>query len=169
MTCFAKIKCYASCFFVFYFLYLFVYKCPSSQESFLEHAVGKVIHPLSHSHNKLCEVVDTASEKATPYVSSASNFFEKKVQSHQLFKQYLVDAKVNCAKANYYKHVHPYVIKLFQLFEIAEYHISVKVSEIYAILVAQYHKVVVPKVVELKGQAEAAKEHVEEAIKSKLD
>lgn len=169
MTCFAKIKCYASCFFVFYFLYLFVYKCPSSEESFLEHAVGKVIHPLSHSHNKLCEVVDSVSVKASPYASMVSDIFEEKVQSHQLYKQYLVGSKVDCVKASYYEHVHPYVIKLFQLFELAEYHISVKVSELYASLLAQYHSTIAPKIAEFKGQAEAAKEHVEEVIQSKLD
>lgn len=169
MTCLAKFKCYATSFFIFYFIYLFVYKCPSSEESFLEHAVGKVIHPWSHSHNKLCEVVDTASTKVSPYLSSASDVFQKKVESHKLYKQYLVGPKLTYAKSTYYQHVHPLVIKFFQLFELAEYHLSVKASQLYTYLVAQYHRVVAPKVVELKGEAEIAKDHIAEKIKSKLD
>ncbi|KAF7584306.1 hypothetical protein FOB63_000378 [Clavispora lusitaniae] len=169
MTSFAKIKCYAASFFVFYFLYLYVYKCPSTHESFLEHTLGKVIHPFSHSHNKLCGAVDTANDKVTPYVNSVTTFVGDKVHSHPFYKQYQVEAKLNLVKAQYLQHVYPYVIKLFQLFEIVEYHIAVKVNELYAFFESHFHKTVVPHASKLKTSAIEHAETVKEQIKSKLD
>ncbi|KAJ9094531.1 hypothetical protein QFC19_007941 [Naganishia cerealis] len=134
MTFVGRLKIYLTIFVVLYTTYLFSYKCAKLNETAFEHGVEKVLHPLSHSHNQLCDGLNKGVNFATPYVGHVQKFLDDHVHSTKLFQDYKIHEKVVCAQGKYYKFVHPWVIRYFQLFEVAEQHVADH-------FVAQYGKV----------------------------
>lgn len=134
MTFVGRLKIYLTIFVVIYTTYLFSYKCAKLNETAFEHGVEKVLHPLSHSHNQFCDGLNKGVNFATPYVGHVQKFLDDHVHSTKLFQDYKIHEKMVCAQGKYYKFVHPWVIRYFQLFEVAEQHVADH-------FVAQYGKV----------------------------
>lgn len=124
MTFAGRFKIYLTIFVVIYTSYLFSYKCPKLNESTFEHGVETVLHPLSHSHNQMCDAVNKGVNFATPYVQQVQKFLDDNVHSTKFFKEYQIHEKMVCAQGKYYKFVHPWVIKYFQLLEVVEHHVA---------------------------------------------
>lgn len=123
MTAFAKIRLIVTSIIAFYAIYLFSYKCVQLKESPLKHAVGSVIHPLTHSHNQACEALSRGEVIVAPYVKKVSTFLDTHVHSHPLFKAYKVDQGLNFAKQQYFSFVYPLIIQLFKYVELAEVYV----------------------------------------------
>ena len=140
-----RLKCYISSFLVIYALYLVTYKCNKLDESPLEHGIESVFHPLSHHHNALCDGLNKGIHFVNPYFETAGKYFDQHVRSHDLFKQYSVDGKLEAAKASYYQHVYPLVIKFFEFFEVVEYHVIQHLIQQWARVQAFYAGQIAPK------------------------
>ncbi|CUM67976.1 uncharacterized protein PRCAT00005690001 [Priceomyces carsonii] len=136
----SKIKLFLSTFLLFYVTYLYTYKCEKLAESPLEHGVQQVFHPLSHSHNVFCDALSKFEKFSTPYVESGHAFLDKNVHSHHLFIEYKIGEKLQVAKEKYYQFVYPVLLKIFEYFEVVEYHVSEHVIETYGKLKALYEE-----------------------------
>lgn len=140
-----RLKCYISSFLVIYAVYLLTYKCSKLDESILEHGIETVFHPLSHHHNTLCDGLNKGVHFVNPYFESAGKYFDQHVRSHDLFKQYSIDDKLEVVKHSYNNHVYPLVIKFFEFFEIVEYHIHQHFVQQWARVQAFYANQIAPK------------------------
>lgn len=146
-----------------YSLYLFTYKCSNLNESALEHSAETILHPISHTHSQLCDGLNGGVNFINPYLTQAGGFLESfldtHVHSHPYFKQYEVESKltfakskVTCAKCQYNKYVHPYVLQLWQLIEVIEVQVYDQLVNAYEIAKVQYYTHVSPKVEEIKAK-----------------
>ncbi|ODV67394.1 hypothetical protein HYPBUDRAFT_157452 [Hyphopichia burtonii NRRL Y-1933] len=135
---------------VVYSAYLVNFKCSQLNETPLEHSSEVVLHPLSHHHNQICDGYNAGVNFAEPYLSKVHEFLDEHVHSHPYYKEYEVDSKLQLVKGKYLEIVHPYVIQLWQLIEVAEVHIYDHLVELYAHLKGQYESVVAPKITEIK-------------------
>jgi len=120
MSTFAKIKCFVASFLLFYTIYLYSYKCVELKETTLEHATQTVFHPLSHSHNQLCEALDIGTNFVHPYITQAHEFLDTHVHSHPLFIEYGIHEKLVSAQDAFVYYVYPYIHQLFQVVDVAE-------------------------------------------------
>lgn len=173
MVCLAKIKCFVTSFALFYAIYLTTYKCPKQHESGLNHAVLKLVHPFSHQHDQLCEALDKGHTYVSPYLAHVHGFWSSNVESHQLYKDYKIGNKLTTVQTHYNTHVYPYVLKFWELVEVAEYRLAVYAHDLSNSVSAHFHHSVKPKVVEIHSsvaeKAETVKEQVKEQIKSRVD
>lgn len=142
---FGRIKCFLSTFLLLYVVYLLSYKCVQLRETPLEHVTENVLHPLTHTHNQLCDTLSRGEQFVAPYVDHAKSFLEKNVYSNEKYVEYKISDKVGLVQAKYYEFVHPLVIKLFQIIEVIEYHVTEHLIEVYAKLQGLYHSKVAPK------------------------
>lgn len=140
-----RLKCYISSFLVIYAVYLLTYKCNKLDESPLEHGIETVFHPLSHHHSKLCDGLNKGVHFVNPYFETAGKYFDQHVRSHNLFKQYSVDDKLEVVRTSYNSYIHPLVIKLFEFFEVIEYHVYQHFAQQWAKVQAFYSSQIAPK------------------------
>lgn len=145
MSTVARIKCFISSFLVIYGLYLLTYKCSKLDESPLQHGIESVFHPLSHHHHTVCDGLNKGVHFVNPYIETAGKYFDQHVRSHDLFKQYAIDDKLDILKSSYDQHVYPLVIKVFEFFEVVEYHVAEHLIKQWARIQAFYASQIAPK------------------------
>lgn len=113
-------KFYYTAFLLVYLTYLTTYKCPKLGESNIEHNVKAALHPLSHHHSLVCDILNKGKAIISPYTSTATSYVHENVNNHPKLKEFEVESKVNVAQQFYFDHVYPLVIKLFEYIEVFE-------------------------------------------------
>lgn len=141
MVFLCSIRSFFVTFLLTYTVYLFSYKCDKLNETPLEHGIQTVFHPLSHAHNQVCDSLNKGVNFVSPYLDS----FHAKVASHQLYKDYKVQDKVDCAGGYYSKYAQPYVLQVFQLVETYEEILVAHLLVVWAKIQAFYASEVAPK------------------------
>lgn len=116
----ANFKLYTVLGLVVYFLYLFTYKCGELKESPLEHAAQNVLHPLTHTHNQMCDAITKGELFIHPYLLKVEGFLDENVHKSQFFIDYEIASKITFAKTQYYTYAYPLVIKAFEYISIFE-------------------------------------------------
>lgn len=115
-----SVKLYTVLGLVIYFLYMVTYKCHELQETPLKHATENVLHPLSHTHNQLCEYISKGQVILHPYVLQIEGFLDQNIHKSKFFIDYEIESKILTFKIHYYKHIYPLIIKGFQYISLFE-------------------------------------------------
>lgn len=140
MTALARVKFYLLSFLVAYVVYLFSYKCVQLRETPLEHAVGSAFHPLTHSHNIMCDSLYEGEAIILPYVNQAKALFHSKVVSHPSLKPWKIDSKYNAILKQYYTHAYPVVVEIFKVMEFYEKVAFDYAAQLYAYVSNMIHQ-----------------------------
>lgn len=132
MVCCLSLKFIITTIIAIYGLYLYSYKCPSLDRGVIGDGVDKVLHPLTHHHNKVCDGLNKGVDFASPYVAKVQQGLDQHVFAHPLAKQYEVESKLETVKAYHNAYVWPYVIKMFEYIEILELHLCEHLTQQWA-------------------------------------